>query len=351
MPCGFNGCYFIFRFLSLLSGSSVDLTRALLSIYDKFLNVNEDDVQQQTETCCTDKGDPESICPEPAMYQSDQQTSPSLLSSSSSSSPPPPPASSLAAAAAVDEQQNDKPDFDQTDAAASHTTNLCASATLDNAALDSRKRPLSISSMSSASSSSLPRHSRYKRLNMTDTEIVINGNNQNIVSGPTIIVDNTDMDSVVSSEYFIDTVSVSSSSDGAVRGFEEDQTSASDQSTICRKLTIGQHEEEEDSMTSSSYSSPSHAQDDNGLKYQSNEREKSCSPVPTLHELTDNECKQSLPDEDGEEVTDIHSTSLSHYVSYTERVVSEIVETERTYVKSLKEIKEVSELKISFILY
>ncbi|CAI9723832.1 Pleckstrin homology domain-containing family G member 1,Pleckstrin homology domain-containing family G [Octopus vulgaris] len=325
-------------------GSSVDLTRALLSIYDKFLNVNEDDVQQQTETCCTDKGDPESICPEPAMYQSDQQTNPSLLSSSSSSSPPPPPpTSSLAAAAAVDEQQNDKPDFDQTDAAASHTTNLCAGATLDNAALDSRKRPLSISSMSSASSSSLPRHSRYKRLNMTDTEIVVNGNNQNIVSGPTIVVDNTDMESVVSSEDFIDTVSVTSSFDGAVRGFEEDRTSASDQSASCQKLTIDQHEgieEEEDSMTSSSYSSPSHAQDDNRLKYRSNEREKSCSPVPTLHELTDNECKQSLPDEDGEEVTDIHSTSLSHYVSYTERVVSEIVETERTYVKSLKEIKE-----------
>ncbi|GAB1599962.1 rhoGEF domain-containing protein gxcJ-like isoform X2 [Argonauta hians] len=274
------------------------------------------------------------------MYQSNQNNNgpPSLLSSSSSL-----PTTTSSVAAANEEQQNDKPSFGHSAAAASQPTHLCAGVTHDNAAaLDSRKRPLSISSMSSASSSSLPRHSRYKRLNMTDTEIVMNGSSQNVVSGPTIIVDNTDLESMISSEDFVDTESLTSSFDGAARGYEEDRTSASDQSPSCQKLTVNYHqqhggaEEEEDSITSSSYSSPSRSQDDDRLKYQSDEREKSCSPIPMI----DSDCKQTLPDEDGEEVTDIHSTSMSHYISYTERVVSEIVETERTYVKSLKEIKE-----------
>lgn len=333
-------------------GSSVDLTRAILSIYDKFVSVNDNDStdnQQPTESECTsDKGEGHTDRDQPATHKSNQR------SSSPSHSPEIQTSSSFVA------QQNGLTTFDGQQTVSSNTINPGSLPTIclpadnmldDNATLDSRKRPLSISSMSSASSSSLPRHSCYKRLNMTDAEVLINGPSQGN-NVPSIPLDNTDLESVVSTEDLIDSESIASSFDGTCRGYEEDRTSQTQdvspgggiklfepQQTVC--------EEEEESVMSSvssaSSSTPHHLASYTLQQQQqqdgSSSCRNSCSPSSSLYELLTDDSKPTPTDID-EDGGESGPSSLTHYVSYIQRVVTEIVETEQTYVKCLKEMKE-----------
>ena len=340
-----------------ISGSSVDLTRAILSIYDKFVSVNDNDNTDNQQTSdpelTSDKGKGHSNPDQPATSNPSQRTS-----SSSSSH-----LSAIQNSSSVVAQQNGLTAFDRQPTVSCNTATpssppiifLSADNMLDDdATLDSRKRPLSISSMSSASSSSLPRHSCYKRLNMTDSEVLINGPGQGS-SIPSTSVDNTDLESVVSAEDLIDSESIASSSDGTCRGYEEDRTiQIQDLSHgVGTKLIVPQeavYDEEESTLSGVSSISSSTTQHLESYTLQQQQQQQqgsssschnSCSPSPSLCELLTDDSKPTPTDIDDEGDGESGSSSLTHYVSYIQRVVTEIVETEQTYVKCLKEMKEV----------
>lgn len=165
---------------------------------------------------------------------------------------------------------------------------------------DRKKRPLSISSMSSSSSSSLPRQT-HKRPNLTqcdqDSGNKIDCGNFGEKLDHLLYIDDDVPSGTTDEEMSVDTDTGSKSS--------ADQIVSPSISEDC-------------------LATPSHS------------AQISCSATPELpRQLDSSSC------ETPELLHRRDSTSPQKYVSYVHRVVTEIIDTERTYINNLRDILEV----------
>ena len=202
----------------------------------------------------------------------------------------------------------------------------------DIADIDNKKRPLSLSSMSSSSTSSLPRQRKRPNLceysdssssgqldiEKLDNLLYIDDNAQVEIPNPT----DDEM-----SLYSIDKEEKSKSMEDSDSQISLDQSSLRDQALIADQQNFNQSDT--NITFSPSNSEKSSASDLQKMEESSgnlNRDTPTRSPSRTsLGSRTTGSVKQS-----------------GHYVSHVQRVVAEIVETERIYVKHLQEIKLVS---------
>lgn len=198
-------------------------------------------------------------------------------------------------------------DRDGNDESVDNLCKMASSSSILNVDQDRKKRPLSISSMSSSSSSSLPRHTR-KRPNLTQNDQAedlgdkTNSGNFNDKLDQLLYIDDDAPSGITDEEMSVDT-------DG------------------------GSKSSAESNSNSFQIVSPSHSQD--------------CLATPSHSAQTSFLVSQGPPDgeDDISQGSPEHlyrrdSTSPQKYVSYVHRVVTEIIDTERTYINNLRDILE-----------
>jgi len=240
---------------------------------------------------------------------------------------------------------------------------------------DSKKRPLSISSMSSSSSSSLPRHS-HKRPNLSQFDPVILGRSDMEKLDSLLFIDDDAPSGNTDEEMSVDTdgesgrkcdkdgasiqSSASLSSTETIGNQEKSSTTSYDQNLVGTTRNpndldlslISNHgdschgDQNNNSQASISFSSPAYnsfTSHENSVLSVSSPHNVSGGMSPATTPLS----RHSSVSRDG--------TSPIKYVTYVQRVVAEIVETERIYVRYLKEIIDVSNynhiVKINFQTY
>lgn len=231
----------------------------------------------------------------------------------------------------------------------------------DEGVTDSKKRPLSISSMSSSSSSSLPRHIR-KRPNLCEYDPVGRGDMEKLDS--LLYIDDDAPSGTTDEEMSVDTDGESSrkcdnlaDKDGtsiqssASLSSENDSVGKSTPShqnglAACENdLTVTSeegHDQYNDSVNIS-YSSPVH-----GSFNTSTDISVTSPATPVLSGAT---VSQGTTPRSRRSSLNRDSTSPSKYVTYVQRVVAEIVETERIYVRYLQEIIDVSFIEAKHVSY
>ncbi|KAL5009092.1 hypothetical protein ScPMuIL_014673 [Solemya velum] len=328
MECYLNGCESPSFRKSLhweeFFGSSLDLTPTLLSIYDSIAS-----------------GTPVSSDGQP-----DQETTNQLQPTGRSTNK-----NTLVPTIQVDQIQS----------ASKNSSKMEAEKTEDivNAELDSKKRPLSVSSVSSASSSSLPRHSN-KRLNIAGPEHGM-GLHLDIEKLDNLMyIDDEDGDHGINCPKTLNDVSESEgvdvsdgdnlgnhtliSNDGScvddnknvsITGFQmEPEAYCSSDSIAVSPISV--HYDQNRKNCSNGTSPVTYTSKQNLHMSPLSPHPGSCSPSsppPPVGPICKLPCATSTPQANA-------STKQSQYISHGQRVVTEIVDTEKTYVKNLNEIKE-----------
>ncbi|XP_060568847.1 uncharacterized protein LOC132727398 isoform X2 [Ruditapes philippinarum] len=203
---------------------------------------------------------------------------------------------------------------------------------------DNKKRPLSISSMSSSSTSSLPR--RRKRPNLSEYVESPSSSQLDIEKLDNILYidDNIEEDG---HERSAEELSVSSEDKGKSGGDSESHSSVdhsineSDQPELLkqeRSLSLDQ------SNTNLSFTSA------NSANSSTADISSLTSDQKSVDSNSEGEKVRRSPSRSSQKSIGMsRSTSLkqqAHYVSYVQRVVTELVETERTYVWNLQDIKQ-----------
>lgn len=199
---------------------------------------------------------------------------------------------------------------------------------------DNKKRPLSISSMSSSSTSSLPR--RRKRPNLSQYSESTSSSQLDIekLDNLLYIDDSPENDGT---ERSADELSVCSEDKGKSGGDSDSQASAD------HSLNDGDQSEHLEGkvlhQSDSSFSfTPSNSANCSTADLSLN------SDLKAVDKSVEVEKVRRSPSRTSQKSTGMsRSVSLkqqAHYVSFVQRVVTELVETERTYVLHLKDIKE-----------
>ncbi|XP_033734193.1 LOW QUALITY PROTEIN: uncharacterized protein LOC117323234 [Pecten maximus] len=233
---------------------------------------------------------------------------------------------------------------------------------------DSKKRPLSISSVSSSSSSSLPRHIR-KRPNLCECDPVTLGRgdmekldqlmyiDDDVPNGATEDDMSVDTDSESSKKYDHSAASVHSSasilSSGSVQSSISAVSSSSTQSNTSQSsenndLEIHRNNsgaKEKETAHSDSCHNNQYNVKASSPHQESQRTSNSINVTPSVPSVTPGASDSPVAGiSPGVTPRSSHSfnrrdsTSPSKYVTYVQRVVTEIVETERIYVTYLKEI-------------
>ncbi|XP_060071606.1 uncharacterized protein LOC132551478 [Ylistrum balloti] len=173
---------------------------------------------------------------------------------------------------------------------------------------DSKKRPLSISSVSSSSSSSLPRHIR-KRPNLCECDPVTLGRGDMEKLDQLMYIDDDVPNGTADDDMSVDTDSENSKKydSSAVSQCNENVSSSPLQGSL-------------DTSKNSSVTPPA------------------SSVAPGVSDSPGAGISPGVTPRSSNSFIRRDSTSPSKYVTYVQRVVAEIVETERIYVKYLKEI-------------
>ncbi|XP_021348793.1 uncharacterized protein LOC110447429 isoform X2 [Mizuhopecten yessoensis] len=337
-------------------GSSLDLAPSLLSIYDSIA------LASKTSQDVGDKSH-------------DQATSPSTnqnkLSDSHSSNQVVPPLIKLDCGDTICDVNGSHGDV------ARHNNDLN----------DSKKRPLSISSMSSSSSSSLPRHTR-KRPNLCEFDPVALGRGDMEKLDQLMYIDDDVPNGAAEDDMLVDTDSESSkrydNSSAIFHSSASVKSSASVQSSVSAQSSTSALSSASTVSSASAQSNTSHSSETNdhenhkrglGAKekesvgsttghtdsFHNNQIKDNTNASSPLHGVlnTSNSTSVTSPaspvtpgvgaspgvgispgvtPRSSNSFVRRDSTSPSKYVTYVQRVVAEIVETERIYVRYLKEI-------------
>lgn len=323
IPYSVNTCsIFIF------SGSSLDLTPTLLSIYDSIASGS---------TVSSDG-------------QADKETSSQLPETGQLANKSTPPPSSKVKQSRPGLKNSNKMETQKPE-------------DVVQAELDSKKRPLSVSS--SASSSSLPRHSN-KRQNLAGPEHEMGSQLDIEKLDNLMFIDDEDSDHCPKTANDVSESDPVEMVDGDISG--NYTIISNDGSCVEEKgsITNFQMELEPNCCSDSISVSPIPVHSDQNLKNRpvdtspvvyTSKQNLQLSPVST-HRVSTSElsppmpvgpicklpCATSTPQTSA-------STKQSQYISHGQRVVTEIVDTERTYVRNLNEIKEVSSININSTRY
>ena len=222
---------------------------------------------------------------------------------------------------------------------------------------DNKKRPLSISSMSSSSSSSLPRHT-CKRPNLSEYEPrhslpevmdskldsilyidddVPNGVTDDEMSVDTDYENNRKCESDASSNITQSSASLSSNNDNLSKSNEtNDKQSIKEVTENGLHTPNSCHDNHDDSQCNSVASTPGSS------FYQTPNTSSTSISSPLVIGQGQGQTPTSTTTTPTRQTSLRDSTSPQKYVSRVQRVVAEIVDTEKTYVCHLKEIIEVS---------
>lgn len=200
---------------------------------------------------------------------------------------------------------------------------------------DNKKRPLSISSMSSSSTSSLPR--RWKRPNLSQYSESTSSSQLDIEKLDNLLYID-DSPEVDVPERSADELSVSSEDKGKSGGDSDSQASADqavndgDQSESMDRTLLHQSD-------SSLSFTPSNSANCSTVDLSLN------SDLKAVENSPERDVIRRSPSRISQKSTGMSRTASlkqqAHYVSFVQRVVTELVETERTYVLHLKDIKQV----------
>lgn len=200
--------------------------------------------------------------------------------------------------------------------------------------LDNKKRPLSISSMSSSSTSSLPR--RRKRPNLSQYSSSTSSSQLDIEKLDNLLYIDDSPETDIP-EISADELSVYSEDKRKSGGDTDSQTSADqsinsgDQSEQMNRTMLFHQSDSSMSFTPSNSAncSTSNLSLTSDIKSNDSAGEKvRRSPSRTSQKSSGMSRSASLK-------------QSGHYVSFVQRVVTELVETERTYVANLQDIKQV----------
>ncbi|XP_052275345.1 pleckstrin homology domain-containing family G member 2-like isoform X2 [Dreissena polymorpha] len=295
-------------------GSSLDLTPTLLGIYDKIASANRNEDQPdggQSNVFKTNENledEENNQCHSPPMLPRIEQKSLSqqkvrelYLQSSLSER--------------VDCNKPSKLRMDNTDSTGE---------------IDNKKRPLSISSMSSSSTSSLPR--RSKRPNLSEYVASVTSSKLDIEKLDNLLYIDDEQEHEIPEQSADES---SECSDEKRRSGDSDsQTSIDhqdrDQSDLQLQESISLHQS--DSILSFT---PLNSENCSTVDLSLNSDLTSCeSGLDRVQRSPSRSSQRSAA------VSRSSSQKSGHYVSYVQRVVSELLETERTYVLNLQDIKQ-----------
>lgn len=190
--------------------------------------------------------------------------------------------------------------------------------------IDNKKRPLSISSMSSSSTSSLPR--RRKRPNLSEYIESTSSSQLDIEKLDNILYIDDAAENEIP-ERSADELSVCSD-DKQKSGGDSDSQISADQAEMLQ-------------------SSASFHQSDSSLSFLPMDSASSSTVDLISLDSRDERVKRS-PSRSSTKSGSVSrsSSQKGHYVSYVQRVVTELLETEKIYVMHLQDIKEVRNLKL-----
>ncbi|XP_063426284.1 uncharacterized protein LOC134710056 isoform X2 [Mytilus trossulus] len=202
------------------------------------------------------------------------------------------------------DNQSSPVNVDDNDESVDNLCKMASTSSIVSVDQDCKKRPLSISSMSSTSSSSLTRHTR-KRPNLTPFDQRSSGDFDDKIEST-----NNNFSDRLDHLLYIDDDVPSGTTDEEM-SVDTDAGSKSSAETNCEQvLTPSQSK---DSLITPSSSAQTQEAPETSVQIQD-------SPEPGLQRRD--------------------STSPQKYVSYVQRVVTEIIETERIYINNLKDILE-----------
>ncbi|CAC5403608.1 Pleckstrin homology domain-containing family G member 1,Pleckstrin homology domain-containing family G member 3 [Mytilus coruscus] len=198
------------------------------------------------------------------------------------------------------DNQSSPVDVDDNDESVDNLCKMASTSSIVSVDQDCKKRPLSISSMSSSSSSSLTRHTR-KRPNLSPFDQRSSGDFEST---------NNNFSDRLDHLLYIDDDVPSGTTDEEM-SIDTDAGSKSSAETNCEQILTPS--QSKDSLITPSRSAQSQETPETSVQIQDN-------------------TEPSIQRRD--------STSPQKYVSYVQRVVTEIIETERIYINNLKDILE-----------
>lgn len=313
---------------NLLSGSSLDLTPTLLGIYDKIASANENGEQGPT-----DQSELKYFVANENLEDGfdDQCHSPKC-------SPP------------LHRKSNDQSKFREhlyrpfnvrvdwessvEDKVSNNKLRMDNSENRDSADgdLDNKKRPLSISSMSSSSTSSLPR--RRKRPNLSQYSSSTSSSQLDIEKLDNLLyIDDSPETDIpeISADELCSEDKIKSGGETDSQTSADQSVNAGDQSEQMNRTMLFHQSDSSMSFTPSNSAncSTSNLSLTSDIKSSDSAGEKvRRSPSRTSQKSSGMSRSASLK-------------QSGHYVSFVQRVVTELVETERTYVTHLQDIKQV----------
>ncbi|WAR18808.1 PKHG1-like protein [Mya arenaria] len=302
-------------------GSSLDLTPTLLGIYDKIASASHNE-----ENSGNDQSDFD-------YFPANENLEDGKNNRCHSPKPSPPLNSRLPSNRKVrnihEQSVSGRPDWDQSVV----NNNKQKMDTGENESADNKKRPLSISSMSSSSTSSLPR--QRKRPNLSEYSSSAASSQLDIEKLDNLLYIDDNPEAEVP-EQSADELSLCSEDKRKSGGDSDSQTSTD------------QPEQDQEQTAEMLNSTLSFHQSDSSLSYAPTDSA-SCSTADLSLTSDLISCEKGVdrvkrsPSRTSQRsgvMSRSGSQRSGHYVSHVQRVVTELVETERTYVLNLQDIKQ-----------
>ncbi|KAL4238429.1 Pleckstrin y domain-containing G member 1 [Mactra antiquata] len=301
------------------TGSSIDLTPTLLGIYDQIASSNQNGDSNKLDQSDFDYF----LANEKLEDGSDDQCH------SPKSSPPLQRNNQSKFRELIDPTMSERGDLDNNKNFKSRLRMENSESNDPNLDLDNKKRPLSISSMSSSSTSSLQR--RRKRPNLSQCSESNTSSQLDIEKLDNLLYIDDIPDET--QDRSADELSVCSEDKRKSGGDSDSQVSAEQTNDTLQSESIGHSISFHQSDSSLSYT-PSNSTNCSTADLSLNADLKSCDASADKVRRSPSRSSQKSSGRSGS------LKQAGHYVSFVQRVVTELVETERIYVKHLHDIKQ-----------